>query len=225
MSTGGVTFTEAKTVTLVLAGTATEVTDYTVTAKTLTLAAGEASANATVTAVDDTAIDSGESIKVTAMLDGAVIGVQQTITIADNDGANTAPVFSPQSVTRQVAENAAPGTAVGSPVTATDADLHTLTYTLGGADAASFTIVAASGQIQTKTGVVYDHEAASNTYSVTVTADDNHGGTATAAVVIDIADVNEPPEAPATPAVTGVPDRARAWTCPGQRRTRRKSPT
>ncbi len=218
VSTGGVTFTEAKTVTLVLAGAATEVADYTVTAKTLTLAAGEAWVAATVTAVDDAAIDIGESIEVTAMLDGAAIGVQQTITIADNDGANTAPVFSPQSVTRQVAENAAPGTAVGSPVTATDADLHTLNYTLGGVDAASFTIVAASGQIQTKTGVVYDYEAASNTYSVTVTADDDNGGTATAAVVINLADENEPPEAPATPAVSAVSGSSTSldvsWTAP-----------
>ena len=218
VSTGGVTFTEAKTVTLVLAGTATEVADYTVTAKTLTLAAGEASANATVTAVDDAVEDSGESIEITAMLEGAVIGVPQTITIEDNDGANTAPVFSPQSVTRQVAENAAPGTPVGSPVTATDADLHTLTYTLGGADAASFTIVAASGQIQTITGVVYDHEAASNTFSVTVTADDDNGGTATAAVVIDLADEDEPPPAPAAPAVTAVSGSGTSldvsWTAP-----------
>ena len=218
VSTGGVTFTEAKTVTLVLAGAATEVADYTVTAKTLTLAAGEAWVAATVTAVDDDAIDIAESIEVTAMLDGAAIGVQQTITIADNDGANTAPVFSPQSVTRQVAENAAPGTAVGSPVTATDADLHTLNYTLGGVDAASFSIVAASGQIQTKTGVVYDYEAASNTYSVTVTADDDNGGTATAAVVINLADENEPPEAPATPAVSAVSGSSTSldvsWTAP-----------
>ncbi|WP_419927282.1 cadherin-like beta sandwich domain-containing protein [Candidatus Poriferisocius sp.] len=218
VSTGGVTFTEAKTVTLVLAGTATEVDDYTVTAKTLTLAAGEVSANATVTAVDDAVEDSDESIEITAMLDGAVIGVPQTITIEDNDGANTAPVFSPQSVTRQVAENAAPGTPVGSPVTATDADLHTLTYTLGGADAASFTIVAASGQIQTITGVVYDHEAASNTFSVTVTADDDNGGTATAAVVIDLADEDEPPPAPAALAVTAAPGSSTSldvsWTAP-----------
>ena len=218
VSTGGVTFTEAKTVTLVLAGTATEVADYTVTAKTLTLAAGEASANATVTAVDDTDIDSGESIEVTAMLDGAVIGVPQTITIADNDGENTAPVFSPPSVTRQVAENSAPGTAVGSPITATDADLHTLTYTLGGTDAASFTIVAASGQIQTRTSVVYDHEGATNTFSVTVTADDDHGGVATASVAIDIADVNEPPDSPAAPTVSAVSGSGTSleviWTAP-----------
>ena len=218
VSTGGVTFTEAKTVTLVLAGTATEVADYTVTAKTLTLAPGQDTANATVTAVDDTAIDADESIEITAMLDGAVIGVPQTISIEDNDGANTAPVFSPQSVTRQVAENAAPGTPVGSPVTATDADLHTLTYTLGGADAASFTIVAASGQIQTITGVVYDHEAASNTFSVTVTADDDNGGTAAAAVVIDLADEDEPPPAPAALAVTAAPGSSTSldvsWTAP-----------
>ena len=52
------------------------------------------------------------------------------------------------------------GTNVGSAVTATDADSDTLEYTLEGTDAASFAIVSTFDrrQIQTKTGVTYNHE-------------------------------------------------------------------
>ena len=76
-----------------------------------------------------------------------------------------------------------------------------LTYTLGGTDAASFAIVAASGQIQTKEGVTYDHEARSG-YSVTVTATDTSNATASATVTITVTDVDEPPLPP--PLVDGV---------------------
>ena len=41
--------------------------------------------------------------------------------------------------------------------------------------------------------MTYDHEVKSS-YSVTVKADDNNGGTATIDVTITVADVNEPPE-------------------------------
>ena len=48
---------------------------------------------------------------------------------------------------RTVAENTVAGEAIGAPVAATDPDNgDTLTYTLGGADAASFDIVSTSGQ-------------------------------------------------------------------------------
>ena len=53
---------------------------------------------------------------------------------------------------------------------------------------------------------------------MTVTADDDHGGTATASVVIDIADENEPPDAPAAPTVSAVADSGTSldvtWTAP-----------
>ena len=56
---------------------------------------------------------------------------------------NSAPVFTEgTSTTRSVAENTASGQNIGAPVTATDADTSdTLTYTLGGTDAADFGIV------------------------------------------------------------------------------------
>ena len=130
---------------------------------------------------------------------------------------NNAPVFNPTAVSRSVAENTAAGQNVGAAVTATDADTgDTLTYTLGGADAASFDIVSTSGQIQTKTGVTYDHEAKAS-YAVTVTASDSTD-TADAAVTISVTDVDEPPAAPAAPTVTATTGSTTSldvtWTAP-----------
>ena len=104
--------------------------------------------------------------------------------------ANRLPEFAgPQK--RSVAENAAAGAAVGAPVTATDADGETLSYSLEAADDhASFTIEPSSGQIRTT--AAHDREARSR-YSVTVKADDGEGGTGTVAVTIEIADVEEQP--------------------------------
>ena len=144
--------------------------------------------------------------------DAIVVGITQ------EEQVNTPPSFLLESATREVAENSAAGADVGGPVTATDTDTgDTLTYTLEGTDAASFAIVSTSGQIQTKTGVTYDHESQPE-YSVTVKADDGNGGTDTIAVTIDIADVDEPPLAPAAPpvsAVSGTTDSLEvSWTAP-----------
>ena len=141
--------------------------------------------------------------------DAIVVGITQQV--------NTAPSFQVESTTRDVAENSAAGVDVGGPVTATDTDDDTLTYTLEGTDAASFTIDASTGQIQTETGVTYDYESQLE-YSVTVKADDGKGGTDTIAVAIDIIDVEEPPSAPAAPtvsAVSGTTDSLSVgWTAP-----------
>ena len=114
------------------------------------------------------------------------------------------PSFSDATYTRDVAENATAGENVGAPVTATGGT-GTLTYTLGGTDAASFDIVSASGQIRTKEGVTYDHEAKSS-YSVTVTATDTGSNTAGATVTITVTDVNEPPLPPPLVEGVGVPN-------------------
>ena len=114
---------------------------------------------------------------------------------------NNPPAFSSSTAARSVAENTAAGQNVGAALTATDLDGHTLIYTLEGTDAASFGILSASGQIQTKAGVTYNHEAKS-TYTVIVKADDSNGGTDTVTVTITVTDVNEPPGVPAAPSVT-----------------------
>ena len=51
----------------------------------LTIEAGAESATAIVTAVDDSVADAGETIVVTASVDGTSIGEAQTVTITDDD--------------------------------------------------------------------------------------------------------------------------------------------
>ena len=120
-----------------------------------------------------------------------------------NAPGNNAPVFNPASVSRSIAENTSAGQNVGAEVEATDGDGDTLSYTLGGADMAAFEIDRDSGQIRTKANVSYDHEAKSS-YTVTVTASDSSNASADADVTISVTDVNEPPDAPATPVVSAV---------------------
>ena len=153
-----------------------------------------------------TAADAGKKIKVqVSFVD--ILGGEETRTSAASvtvPGTNTAPVFSSSSVSREIAENTAAGVDVGAAVTATDADAgDNLSYTLGGADVASFDFVETTGQIRTKAGVSYDFEAKAS-YTVTVTATDNSNATAVADVTISITDVDEPPSAPATPMVSAV---------------------
>ena len=83
VSTGGTTFNASQTITLSLAGTATEGEDYTVT-KELTLAAGQTSVSTTVTTTDDTVAEGDETIVITAQRDDTLVG-ETTITITDND--------------------------------------------------------------------------------------------------------------------------------------------
>ena len=130
---------------------------------------------------------------------------------------NTAPAFSSDTATRNVAENAPADTDVGEPVEATDADNDTRTYTLGGADATSFAVDDSSGQITTIAGVNYDYEETAS-YTVTVTADDGNGATDTIEVTINLTNVDELPDAPAEPDVSATAGSATSldvsWTAP-----------
>ena len=119
-----------------------------------------------------------------------------TVTVAADDGTdisritvaieataappNNPPVFSAATTTRSVPRNAPAGTSIGLPVTATDSDPGTtLNYTLEGADATSFGINAANGQLLTVAGVTLDR----NSYTVTVVASD---GIARASITVAI---------------------------------------
>ena len=112
--------------------------------------------------------------------------------VAHTQGAG--PTFASSNYDREVAENTAAGQDIGNPVAATGGT-GTLTYTLDATGAASFDIDDASGQLRTKTGVTYDHEA-TGSYSVTVTAADTASMNATATVAIIVTDVDEPPLPP-----------------------------
>ena len=104
--------------------------------------------------------------------------------------ANNAPEFpATEDGARSVAENTAADMNIGAPVSATDADEgDTLTYTLGGADAASFDIDSTTGQLKTKAALDYETKT---TYEVTVMADDGNDGTDTIDVTVTVTDVEE----------------------------------
>ena len=109
---------------------------------------------------------------------------------------NSAPEFTEgATATRAVAENTKTRTKIGDPVSATDADDDTLKYRLGGTDANQFRIGKNTGQLRTRKKLDYETKS---TYSVTITASDDHGGKATIDVTINVIDVNEDAaEAPA----------------------------
>ena len=118
------------------------------------------------------------------------------------DVANRPPTFSGGTRSFSVPENTAPGTDIGSLVTATDRDGDNLSYTLEGTDAASFNILSTGGGAQLQTSAALNHEEKSS-YSVTVRARDGRGGTDAVNVTIRVTDVdNEAPDTPLAPTVT-----------------------
>ena len=129
---------------------------------------------------------------------GATDTINVMISVTDEDdaptiipggggGTNSAPTFGASSATRSVAENTAAGTAIGAPVTATDADGDALTYSVSGADSSSFTIGASSGQLMTSAALDYETKSS---YTVTVAASDGTAS-ATIAVTITVTDADE----------------------------------
>ena len=123
-------------------------------------------------------------------------------TTKPDSGTNTAPAFpSPLFTGGQtglsVDENATARTVVGLAPQATDFEVGTLSYSLAVAGFTTdppFEINANSRQIQVADGAALDHED-QDSYSVTVTAEDEYNATGTATFDITIEDVNERPVA------------------------------
>ena len=122
---------------------------------------------------------------------------------------STAPyrATSGDNVMRQVAENTAEGEAIGDPVTVDLGADATLTHSLEGPDAESFAIDAASGQLRTREGAVYDFEARSG-FELIVKVTDGLGGVVRIPVTVEVTDVDEPPDKPTPPEVEGVSSRS-----------------
>ena len=109
-----------------------------------------------------------------------------------------APVFPPtETGFRTVAENTPPGTPIGEPFTATDADGHALTYLLlDEFDSDSFDIDPSSGQLFTKAPLDFETKSL---YRLTVAVhdsddeheEDDHSLDATLAVTVIVTDVEE----------------------------------
>ncbi len=113
--------------------------------------------------------------------------VEETIVPPVETTPNRDPAFANDRATRSIAENTDAGTNIGAPVSATDADGDTLTYTLGGIDASSFTIAGTTGQLKTRAPLDYETK---NAYIVIVTVSDG-SRTDTITVIITVIDVDE----------------------------------
>ena len=104
---------------------------------------------------------------------------------------NEPPAFDESpAATRDVDENTSAGEDIGAPVTATDADNDTLTFSLDVTSRTTFDIVATTGQLQTKAAL--DFETGTNSYSVIVTATDTAAATDTITVTITVNNLDEP---------------------------------
>ncbi len=184
--------------------------EHTPSSGTVTFSSGETSAAITITILDDEEHEGPESFAIvlgnitvtstpgSTSSNEVVMGVRTaTVTIADDDAP---PVFPGDTATRSVPENTPSGTAIGSPLTATDADGDTLTYTLSGSDAGSFTIDGSTGQLRTSGSL--DYESKSTYSALTVSVDDGHNHGDTLSLTVTVTDVDEPPAAPNAPSVS-----------------------
>ena len=173
------------------------------------------SATYTPVETDATDFDGGMYLKATATYTDPQ-GPDTAEKVSDNavkiDARNRPPKFPDQDdktpgdqldQAREVAENV-PNAPVrvnvadtvagtGDPVTATDpnGDHDNITYTLGGADVASFTIDAQTGQLMAR-GML--NREVKDTYTVTVTATDSYQESATITVTIKVANTEEDPK-------------------------------
>ena len=116
----------------------------------------------------------------------ATDSIQITINIV---AKNTPPIFlDGSSTTRSIKENTDASIEIGAPIYAIDCEDRVLKYSLGGTDASSFTINTNTGQLQTLAALDYETKS---TYTVTVNASDDNGGSVSITVNINVIDVTE----------------------------------
>ncbi len=148
----------------------------------------------TVTGVaDDDDSDDFATINHWSIVDGQNVYLPSVRVAVTDD--NRAPFFEDGLKTsREVPENAAQGANVGAPVTATDLNNDTLTYSLDD-PSGKFIINSASGQITLVASNSLDHEMEQDyTMNVNVTDRATNGLTDNIEVKVLVTNVNEPPE-------------------------------
>ncbi len=140
-----------------------------------------------------------DDVEIPADVPHQVEGVTEA-PVQRSNPANTAPHFVVQSgrTSRRVLENTEAGHDIGRPVSAHDDDGDLLIYTLGGADAASFSISRNNGQLKALAPLDYE---ARRTYTVEVTVTDPSGANDTIQVTIRLTNEDEPAEITGTGAV------------------------
>ena len=132
--------------------------------------------------------DIGHHIAATALYDDTAATGRQATYATTSPVRNDPPAFPAEPATRQVNENSAAGTAVGGPVTADDPNQDSVSYTACGD--ANFGVDSTSGQISVADGPNLNHEATS-AHTLTITATDQHGDSASTTVTISIVNVEE----------------------------------
>ena len=165
----------------------------------------DASGQITTTMSLDYEAMASHAVTVTASDDEGEDTVEVTIMVIDN----TPPAFASDTAERSVDEKRQAGLNVGDPVTATDAEGDTVTYSLS--DSEYFTIDGASGQITTAMSL--DYEAmASHTVTVTASNGEGEGSIEVTIMVIE----NTPPAFPADTATRSVDENMDAGTAVGE---------
>ena len=96
------------------------------------------------------------------------------------------------SVIRELEENSVAGAKVGGPLNDTESEVGPLTYSLGGEDAALFSIDPGTGQITLGGGVVLDYESGKRTYTVDVLVSTSMGDISKTSVTVAVTNVDEP---------------------------------
>ena len=98
-------------------------------------------------------------------------------------GENQQPTFpASEDGARTVPENSSAGTSIGDPVAAEDPENDRLTYLLSGTDAASFSIVAGTGQLRVQEPLDFETKSS---YQVTVDVHDGKDGLGNTSAAID----------------------------------------
>ncbi|MYD66321.1 MAG: hypothetical protein F4X26_10150 [Chloroflexi bacterium] len=98
-------------------------------------------------------------------------------------GENQQPTFpAGEDGARTVPENSSAGTSIGDPVAAEDPENDRLTYLLSGTDAASFSIVAGTGQLRVQEPLDFETKSS---YQVTVDVHDGKDGLGNTSAAID----------------------------------------
>ena len=150
---------------------------------------GDVIPSATAASYTTTTADIGHHIKVMVSYDDATGTGRQASASTANPVRNDPPAFPNETATRQADENAASGTPVGDPVTASDPNGDDIAYSVTGS--ADFDIDPLTGQLSVADGAGLDHESQA-THTMTVTATDDHGDAANLTVTVNIANVEEP---------------------------------
>ena len=152
-------------------------------ASPVTIQEADGPSYATVTA------DIGHRLSATVSYDDAAGTNQQATGATAGAVRNDPPAFASSAVTREAQENAAPGTRVGAPITATDPNGHQVSHSLTGSS--SFQVDAGTGQITVAQEARLDHESQAS-HHLTLTATDSHGGQASVPVTVNVANAEEP---------------------------------